>query len=474
MLSKKKNAVLNNVLSNNITPTFASRFFSDPIPKYDIPDKGIGSDVAYQLIHDELNMDGNPSLNLASFVTTWMDSHAEKLIIETINKNLVDQDEYPQTGVIQERIVNMLARLFNAPESNQYMGTATVGSSEAIMLGLLAHKWNFRKKMQMFGKDGSKPNIVIGADVHVVWEKFARYFDVEMKIIPMKKRKYILDVNDVEKNIDENTICVGAVLGTTFTGQLDPIEEINEMLINVKNKKGWDIPIHVDGASGGFVVPFLYPDLKWDFRLSHVRSINVSGHKYGLVYPGLGWLIFKDKTDLPEDLIFYVNYLGGEEATYTLNFSRGSSMMIAQYYNLLMLGKDGYNRIMKNAFKNAVYLLKKIKEIDFFEPVIENIKLPIITVSIKKNAGFNVFQLSAKLKERGWIVPAYNLPKDAEDVEILRIVVKENFSGDMADILVSDIIRFSKELTGNEIAVNKTDKEHKKLSTSNSMHKHIC
>jgi glutamate decarboxylase len=470
MLSKKKNTISN----NNITPTYAGRFFSDAIPKYDIPDKGIGPDVAYQLIHDELNIDGNPSLNLASFVTTWMDSHAEKLIIETINKNLVDQNEYPQTGVIHERIVNMLARLFNAPDSNQYIGTATVGSSEAIMLGLLAHKWNFRKKMQMMGKDGSKPNIVIGADVHVVWKKFARYFDVEMKIIPMKKGEYILDVNDVEKNIDENTICVGAVLGTTFTGQLDPIEEINEMLVNVKNEKGWDIPIHVDGASGGFIVPFLYPDLKWDFRLSHVRSINVSGHKYGLVYPGLGWLIFKDKTDLPEDLIFYVNYLGGEEATYTLNFSRGSSMMIAQYYNLLMLGKDGYNRVMKNAFKNAVYLLKKIKEIDFFEPVIENIKLPIITLSIKKNAGFNVFQLSAKLKERGWIVPAYNLPKDAEDVEVLRIVVKENFSRDMADILVSDIIRFSKELTGNKFAGNKTNEEHKKSSASDSTHKIIC
>ncbi|MHB1664371.1 MAG: pyridoxal-dependent decarboxylase, partial [bacterium] len=199
MLSKKKNTISN----NNVTPTYAGRFFSESIPKYDIPDKGIGADTAYQLIHDELNIDGNPSLNLASFVTTWMDSHSEKLIIETINKNLVDQDEYPQTGVIQERVVNMLARLFNAPENNEYIGTATVGSSEAIMLGLLAHKWNFRKKMQMQGKDGSKPNIVIGADVHVVWEKFARYFDVEMKIIPMKKGKYILDVNDVEKNIDE-------------------------------------------------------------------------------------------------------------------------------------------------------------------------------------------------------------------------------------------------------------------------------
>lgn len=463
MSSKKKNIIANN--NDSIATTYASRFFSESIPKYDIPDKGIGSDVAYQIIHDELNIDGNPSLNLASFVTTWMDSNAEKLIIETINKNLVDQDEYPQTGVIRDRIVNMLARLFNAPGNTQYTGTATVGSSEAIMLGLLAHKWNFRNKMRGLNKDSSKPNIVIGADVHIVWEKFARYFDVEMKIIPMKKGKYILDVDDVKKNIDENTICVGAVLGTTFTGQIDPIEEINEMLEDVKKQKGWDIPIHVDGASGGFIVPFLYPDMKWDFRLSHVRSINVSGHKYGLVYPGIGWLIFKDKTELPEDLIFYVNYLGGEESTYTLNFSRGSSMMIVQYYNLLMLGKDGYRRIMENTFKNAVYLLEKIKKIDFLEPVLETIKLPIITISIKKGSGFDVFQLSAKLKERGWIVPAYNLPKDAEDIKILRIVIRENFSSDMADILISDIIRFERELTG---------KEHKKTMPDNSIHKHIC
>ncbi len=463
MSSKKENIIANN--NDSIATTYASRFFSESIPKHDIPDKGIGSDVAYQIIHDELNIDGNPSLNLASFVTTWMDPNAEKLIIETINKNLVDQDEYPQTGVIRERIVNMLARLFNAPGNNQHTGTATVGSSEAIMLGLLAHKWNFRKKMQRLNRDGSKPNIVIGADVHIVWEKFARYFDVEMKIIPMKKGRYILDVDDVKKNIDENTICVGAVLGTTFTGQIDPIEEINEMLENVKKQKGWDIPIHVDGASGGFIVPFLYPDMKWDFRLSHVKSINVSGHKYGLVYPGIGWLIFKDKTELPEDLIFYVNYLGGEEATYTLNFSRGSSMMIVQYYNLLMLGKDGYKRIMENTFKNAVYLLEKIKKIDFLEPVLETIKLPIITTSIKKGAGFDVFQLSARLKERGWIVPAYNLPKDAEDVKILRIVIRENFSSDMADILISDIIRFAKELAG---------KEHKETTPGDSIHKHIC
>ncbi len=463
MKPKKKNIIKDD--NKNIATTYASRFFSESIPKHNIPDKGIGSDVAYQIIHDELNIDGNPSLNLASFVTTWMDANAEKLIIETINKNLVDQDEYPQTGVIRERIVNMLAKLFNAPGSNQYTGTATVGSSEAIMLGLLAHKWNFRKKMQRLNKDASKPNIVIGADVHIVWEKFARYFDVEMKIIPMKKGRYILDVNDVEKNIDENTICVGAVLGTTFTGQIDPIEEINEMLENVKKQNGWDIPIHVDGASGGFIVPFLYPDMKWDFRLSHVRSINVSGHKYGLVYPGIGWLIFKDKTDLPDDLIFHVNYLGGEEATYTLNFSRGSSMIIAQYYNLLMLGKDGYRRIVDNTFKNAVYLLKKIKEIDFLEPIVETLKLPIITISIKEGTGFDVFQLSARLRERGWIVPAYNLPKDAEDIDILRIVVKENFSSDMADILISDIIRFGKELAG--VANNK-------MHRHNATYKHIC
>ncbi len=463
MLSKKKKGIVR----DGVSSTYAERFFTKPVPRFDIPEESMDSDAAYQIVHDELNIDGNPSLNLASFVTTWMEDGAQKLITENLNKNLVDQDEYPQTGVIQGRIVNMLARLFHAHKNNEYVGTATVGSSEAIMLGLLAHKWTFKKNMQKLGKDYSRPNIVVSADVHIVWEKFAKYFDVEMRTIPMKRNNYILNVEKMKNSIDENTICVGAVLGTTFTGQLDPVEDINDILLDIKNKKGWDIPIHVDAASGGFVIPFLYPDLKWDFRLSQVRSINVSGHKYGLVYPGIGWLIFKDKTDLPEDLIFYVNYLGGEEATYTLNFSRGSSMVIAQYYNLLRLGKSGYKHIMENSLCNAKYLLSEIEKIDFFEIINKDLKMPIVVVSIKDDAGFDVFELSAQLRQKGWIVPAYSLPKDADDICILRIVVKENFSRDMADLLIKDILYFSAQLQNNiKIKIAETVK--------NTIHKHIC
>lgn len=463
MLSKKKNTNEKETVST----TYASRFFTKPVSRYHIPDEGMDADVVYQLIHDELNIDGNPALNLATFVTTWMEPQAEKLIMETLNKNLVDQDEYPQTGIIQERVINMLAQLYHAPKNKEYIGTATIGSSEAIMLGLLAHKWRWRKKREQQGKPTQNPNMVIGADVHVVWEKFARYFDVEMRIIPMQKNRYILSVEEVRHQIDENTICVGVVMGTTFTGQLDPVEEVNAMLQEIEKEKGWDIPIHVDGASGGFILPFLYPDFKWDFRLSHVRSINVSGHKYGLVYPGVGWLIMKDKSELPEELIFYVNYLGSEEATYTLNFSRGSAMVAAQYYNLLRLGKNGYRQIMENSLMNARYLASKINEIKYFDLINKDIKLPILALTVTKSAGFSVYQLSDKLRERGWIVPAYSLPADANDIKVLRIVIKENFSRDMAGMLIQDMLRFTKELIG--------EKKPKPESNSiNQVHKNIC
>lgn len=463
MISKKKETKQKDFVS----ATYAQRFFSKPIPKFRIPEEGTNADVAYQFIHDELNLDGNPELNLATFVTTWMEPQAEKLILETLNKNFVDQDEYPQTGVIQERVVNMLAHLFHVPENNQAVGTATIGSSEAIMLGLLAHKWSWKKRREKEGKTTNKPNMVMGADVHVVWEKFARYFDVEMRIVPMEENRYTLSVDEVEKQIDENTICVGAVVGTTFTGQIDPIQEINALLEKIEKEKGWNIPMHVDGASGGFIVPFLYPDFEWDFRLSHVRSINISGHKYGLVYPGIGWLIMKDKTDLPEELIFYVNYLGSEEATYTLNFSRGSSMVIAQYYNLIRLGKNGYRQIMENSLKNALYLASEFKKSEYLQLVNNDVKLPILALQMKPDINISVFELSDKLRERGWIVPAYTLPPNAEKVEVLRIVVRENFSRDMANMLLNDMNRFIQELLG---------MKRKKTQTKDAtqIHKHIC
>lgn len=438
--------------------TYSTRYFSKPIPKYKMPQKSMPADAAYQLVHDELNLDGNPAQNLASFVTTWMEPEAEKIIHENLNKNFIDHDEYPQTEVIHERVVNILARLFNAPEKTSFVGTATIGSSEAIMLGLLAHKWSWKNRRKEEGRSTNKPNIVFGADVHVCWEKFARYFDVEQRLIPMQPGRYTITRNEVAKRIDENTICVGAIFGTTFTGQTDPIEEINQLLVEVKKSKRWDIPIHVDGASGGFIAPFVYPDLKWDFRLEQVRSINVSGHKYGLVYPGLGWLVMRDKSDMPEDIIFKVNYLGGEMPTYTLNFSRGGAMVLAQYYNFLRLGKEGYTKIMTNLVENAKYLSKGLAKTGIFDLLNPSQLLPVIAVKLKEKR-YSVFDLSSKLRERGWIIPAYTLPPNAESEAILRMVVKENFSRDMAELLLKDIKEACQSLEkGGKGTTKKSDK----------------
>lgn len=438
MLSNKKN--LDEMKEENKETTiYGSRYFAKGIPKYVMPDEGMPARAAYQLIHDEMNLDGNPALNLASFVTTWMEPEAEQLINESLDKNFVDNDEYPQTEVIQSRVINMLARLFNAPEDCESVGAGTIGSSEAIMLALLAHKWTWKKRRQAEGKPFDKPNIVMGADVHTVWEKFAIYFDVELKLIPLKEDIYVISAEDVVAEVDENTIAVGAVVGTTFTGQMDPVKEINDALLKVKEEKGWDIPMHVDGASGGFIVPFLYPDMEWDFRLEQVRSINVSGHKYGLVYPGIGWLIFKNKNDIPEELVFNINYLGGSMPNYSLNFSKGSSTIIAQYYNFIRLGYKGYKSIMENMSENAKYLSKKLKETGKFEIINKNTIFPLVAVTLK-DSNFTTYQLSDKLRERGWIIPAYTLPPNAEDITVLRMVIKETFSRDMVNMLFDDIL----------------------------------
>lgn len=454
LLSEKKNLDELKESERQYTTTYGSRYFTKSVPKYEMPDEGMPARAAYQTIHDELNLDGNPALNLASFVTTWMEPEADLLMMESAGKNYVDNDEYPQTEVIQDRVVNMLARLFNAPADAKSVGSGTIGSSEAIMLGLLAHKWTWKQRREKEGKPCTNPNIVMGADVHTVWEKFARYFDVELKLIPLREDSYTITAKDVVDMIDENTIAVGAVVGTTFTGQMDPIKEINNALVDIKNNKGWDIPIHVDGASGGFIMPFLYPDVEWDFRLEQVRSINVSGHKYGLVYPGVGWLVFKDKSDLPEDLIFNINYLGGLMPNYSLNFSKGSSTIIAQYYNFIRLGMKGYKAVMENMLENARFLASKLDDTGKFDILDVEMMFPLVTAKLK-NCNFSVFHLSDKLRQKGWIVPAYTLPPNADDIEVIRMVVKESFSKDMADMLVADVLESIDEL-------NKTHAERAK------------
>lgn len=417
--------------------TYGSRYFTEEIPEHEVPASSMPARAAYQLIHDELNLDGNPALNLASFVTTWMEPEARQLAAETLNRNFVDQDEYPQTEQIHHRVVSMMGRLFNAPAAGEPCGTATIGSSEAIMLGLLAHKWSWRRRR---GDEGARPNVVFGADVHTCWEKFARYFDVEQRVVPLTPERHVIGPEEVEPLLDENTIAVGAILGTTFTGQIDEIEAIDELLRRVRRERGWDIPIHVDAASGGFIAPFSYPDVKWDFRLEQVRSINVSNHKFGLVYPGMGTVVFRDLATVPEELVFKINYLGGEMANYSLNFSRASNAVLLQYYNFLRLGREGYERIVGNLMANAGTLEAALTASGRFELLNDSRYLPVVVVRpTGKDGGLDVFELSERLREHGWIVPAYTLPPNAESVAVLRMVVKENFSRDMAEMLAAAI-----------------------------------
>lgn len=418
---------------------YASRYDLADLNLIRFNDEGMPARTAKQLIEDELNVEGVPILNLASFVTTWMEPEADELITRCLNKNFIDHDEYPQVEKIHERCVHMLAELLHAQEADNYVGTATVGSSEAIMLAGLAHKFTWRKRLKEAGKDTSKPNIVMGADVQICWDKFARYFDVEPRIIPLKEDKYIITAEDVEPLLDENTICVGTILGTTFTGEYDEIEEINELLLKIKKEKGWDIPIHVDGASGGFVSMFLDNGIKWDFELEQVKSINLSGHKYGLVYPGIGWLLFKDESVIPEELVFEVNYLGGNMPTYTLNFSRGSAMVVAQYYNFIRLGRKGYHDLMSNMMAVSDKIAQGLLDTGQFKLLGDRRMEPVVSVALKEKHDFSVFDISRELRAHGWIVPAYTLPENAEQVESLRVVVKENMSNTMADNFLESV-----------------------------------
>ena len=421
------------------TPTYAGRSFSHPIPKYRLPEQGLSAEAAYQLAHDELNLDGNPALNLASFVTSWMEPQADRIAQETLAKNLIDQDEYPQSEVVHQRVVSMIGRLFHAPAHESPAGTATIGSSEAIMLGMLAHKRTWQRRRESAGLPCDRPNLVMGADTHTCWEKFARYFEVEPRLIPIEDGRYTVAAEQVAPLVDERTIGVAGVLGTTFTGQMDDLESINALLAQLESERGWHIPLHVDAASGGFILPFSAPDLLWDFRLSQVRSINVSNHKYGLVYPGMGTLVFRDRSDLPADLVFHINYLGGDMPNYSLNFSRPSNAVILQYFNFLRLGHDGYAAVVATILANARALATQLREIDGVELVNDASRFPIVALRATDPQTTNLAHVSHLLRERGWIVPAYTLPPNADTVTVLRIVVKESLSRDMVDMLAHDL-----------------------------------
>src|SRR6201991_2930017 len=418
---------------------YGNAFLLSDAPDHRLPETGMPASDAMRLIGEELVLDGMPFRNLATFVTPWMEPEAQRVIAENLHRNYIDHAEYPQTAEIEQRCIRMLADLFHAP--GETTGTRTQGSSEAIMLGALSLKWKWRARREAAGKATDRPNLVFGGDVHVVWEKFCRYFDVEPRIIPLQPDKLTIGPEDVEPHVDENTIGVAAVLGTTFTGHADDIVGIDALLRRMRDERGLEVPMHVDGASGAFVWPFLYPDSPWDFRLDTVRSINVSGHKYGLVYPGLGWLIFREPSDLAEDLVFYENYLGKRDATFTLNFSTGASMVLAQYYNFVRYGRDGYAYIMKAMQSNASFLAEKLRESGNFELIGDGEEqLPLVAFRLAGEKNYDEFDLSWQLSaERGWMLPAYTMPPNAEDVKIMRALVKETLSRAQVDRLADDI-----------------------------------
>jgi len=428
-----------------LTPSYAVREMTTCIPKGHIPEHSTAPQTIYNVIHDELMLDGNSRQNLATFVTTWMDNEATQLMTECFDKNMIDKDEYPQTAEIESRCITMLAKLWNVQSHEAATGTSTIGSSEAAMLGGMAMKWNWREKMKQAGKATDKPNIVMGANTQICWHKFCKYWDIEARLVPCENDRFILNAEGALKLVDENTIGVIVIMGSTFDGSYEPVNEVALALDRYQEQSGIDIPIHVDGASGGFFAPFIQPELLWDFQVPRVVSINASGHKYGLVYPGVGWVLWRDKSYLPEDLVFHVSYLGGDMMDFSINFSRPGSQVIAQYYNFLRLGMAGYRRVHQACQDIALYLSSEIAKLDPFELITTGSDIPVFCWKLKdkveKKWNFSLFDMADKLRERGWLIPAYPMPANCQELIVQRIVVKEGFSRDMADMLLKDMRR---------------------------------
>jgi glutamate decarboxylase len=402
-----------------------------------LAEEGVGRSAAYEMISSELLLDGQARLNLATFVTTWMPSIAGRLMAETADKNMIDKDEYPQTAAIESRCVDILADLWHSPESEHATGCSTTGSSEAAMLAGMALKWRWRARREAEGKPAQRPNLVMGVNVQVCWEKFCRYWEVEPRLVPMEGERFHLDAQSAVAHCDENTIGVVAILGSTFDGSYEPVAEIAAALDQLQSERGLDVPVHVDAASGGFVAPFLAPELEWDFRLPRVQSINASGHKYGLVYPGVGWAVWRNKEALPRELIFDVNYLGGHMPTFALNFSRPGSEVIAQYFMFSSLGRAGYRQVMETAREVALHISQGIAEIGPYRLLSEGRDLPVFAFALKPEVeNYTVFDVSDRLRQSGWLVPAYSFPENRQDLSVLRIVVRAGMNLEMADLLL--------------------------------------
>ena len=421
--------------------------FQVEIPSDKFPSDGLSPRAARARIEAHMWTDSNPMLNLSSFVTTFCEPELKQLMSDHAHVNYIDHDMYPKSYDLEQKMVNALHDLWNGPKDVEPYGAATVGSSEACMLAGLAHKWNWRQAREAAGNDTSSPNMVTGGNVQIVWKKFLKYFDVEPHIVPLKPGNYRLTAEHLDEYVDENTICVVAIAGQTFTGEDDEIQAIHDWLDDYEKRTGISIPMHIDGASGGFVNPFLYPDYKWDFRLPRVQSINASGHKFGLVNPGLGWVVFRERNIFNEDLVFYVNYLGGESATATLNFSRNAAPIIAQAYQFIRLGFKGYERVMRLTLDNAEHLRDRLIESGYFTIMNETQRIPVVALTLKDEFNnFNEFDVSFKVREKGWVLSAYSMPPNAESVNSLRVVVRAHLNRNVINNLADDIINACKYL----------------------------
>ena len=446
------------------TPIFGTVESNEPIPKYKLAKKSIAPQVAYRLIKDDLLDEGNARQNLATFCQTYMDDEAVKLMSETLEKNAIDKSEYPQTTDMENRCVNILADLWHAPKELNYMGTSTVGSSEACMLGGMAMKFRWRNRAKALGMDvtSKKPNLVISSGYQVCWEKFCVYWDIEMRLVPMDEQHMSINVDKVLDYVDEYTIVVVGILGITYTGKYDDIKALDKKLEEYNKTAKITVPIHVDGASGAMFAPFIEPDLKWDFQLKNVVSISTSGHKYGLVYPGIGWVLWKDKEYLPQELVFEVSYLGGKMPTMAINFSRSASQILGQYYNFLRYGFEGYRQIHQRTKDVAMYLSSELEKTGLFEIYNNGENLPIVCYKLKDDVKVNwtLYDLADRLLMKGWQVPAYPLPEDLQNVIIQRFVCRADLSRNLADLLMRDLKAAIEDLNNARI-LSKTQVDNK-------------
>lgn len=463
--------------TNQHEPTFGSKEQMRVAPKFKMPLGIMSEESAYQIVHDEAILDGDSRLNLATFVSTWMDDYARRIMTENMDKNMIDKTEYPQTAEIERRCVNILAHLWNSPEADEVKyctGTSTVGSSEACMLGGMSALKRWQKRRRDKGQPTDKPNFVISSCMQVVWEKFSIYWDVEMRMVPITAEKIVMGGDDVVAMCDENTIFVVPIEGVTLTGLNDPVEEINNALDTLNKRTKWDIPIHVDAATGGFILPFIDPKKRWDFRLKWVKSISVSGHKFGLVYPGVGWIVWRDESMLPQEMNFAVNYLGAEVPSISINFSRPGNQVLAQYYLFLRLGLKGYREIQQNCMDVCRYLLKELDKMEIFEFFDSDVVNPLFIWKLKddKERKWTLYDLSDALRSSGWQVPAYTLPEKMADVVVMRVVIRQGTGIDLADLLLDDIKHSIAKLNALESPTNSLLEHRANIATKPSSFTH--